>query len=201
MATANRITLVLGALMVPVLLGCSTTYYGKPGFSQAQFQQDMAGCAREVTLVGLTNPVAGLFHRRTCMEAKGYSVGSQTEVAHAVAQRQAASQPTKTPFEALTEARRQWTRDLLTKIDRGDCFRLLPCLTDYEDTVRTIGRNVGYTFVSADELLFRAAREIASSADDGTITQAQAVNRLLALDVSIDEIYRSLQIERARQGR
>jgi hypothetical protein len=136
------------------------------------------------------------------MEAKGYSVSTSREEAHAQAQaaytRRRAS-PSKTPFERLTEARRQPTQELLAKIDVGGCPKLLTCLLDYEAMVRRIADNVGYAFVSSDELLFRSAREIAKASDEGLITQDQAVNRLLALDAQIDEIYRALQVERARR--
>jgi len=63
---------------------------------------------------------------------------------------------------------------------------LVPCLAEYEGQVRRIAQEEGYTVVSADELLFRAIRQIGQAADEGTITQDQAVNRLLALDAEIE---------------
>lgn len=169
------------------------------GVSEDQIKRDIYECDREVAVLRVS--------KVRCMEAKGYSWGTSLEEAKTKAywadmQRQgqrAASIPKETPFERLTEARRLVTRELLTKIDLGECPRLLPCLLDYEAFVRRIAVNVDYTFTSADELLFRQVREIGKASDEGLITQDQAVNRLLALDVQIDETYRATQIERARR--
>ena len=177
--------------------GCVYHWAHQVGATDDQGKRDSYVCDREAAALGVS--------WARCMEAKGYSTSifpwkARDDAQAAYARRaRPVSVPEKTPFERLTEARRQWTRELLTKIDAGECPKLLTCLFDYEATVRRIAAdNVGYTFTSADELLFRAVREIGKASDDGTITQDQAVNRLLALDVQIDEIYRS---ERARQPR
>ncbi len=183
-------------LLSTSLSGCIYHWAYQVGVTDEQVKRDSYACDREVAALGVS--------WARCMEARGYSVSMFPWRARAMAQEAASrvtSVPHGTPFERLTEQRRELTRTLLKKIDGGSCVQLRPCLDEYEAGVREIAARVGYTFVSADELLFRAARTIAHAADDGTITQDQAVNRLLALDAQIDEIYRALQIERARQRR
>jgi len=183
------------ACAVVVLGGC---YYwaSKSDFSQEQFARDKYECQREARVFGTDD--------RDCLEARGYSTSifpwrAPVLAQQAVAAPKTSPEPTKSPFERLTETRRQWTRELLAKIDAGQCPKLLTCLRDYEASVRRFGDWVGYTFTSSDELLFRAAREIGKASDEGVITQDQAVNRLLALDAQTEETYRALQIERTRQ--
>jgi len=178
-----------------LILACSVVLLGgcywpaKSDFSQEQFARDKYECQREAGVFGTDV--------RDCLEARGYSTSMIPWRAPVLAQRAAAvratpPEPIKTPFEQLTEARRQPTRQLLGRIDAGECPRLQTCLLDYEVTVRRLGDWVGYTFTSADELLFRAVRQIGKAADEGTITQEQAVNRLLVLDASIEEQYRAI---------
>lgn len=196
----NRLLTLLITLMAPLALsGCVYYWFWKTGITEEEMGRDKYECQREANAFNVS--------WTDCMEARGYSVSMfpwrVRGMAQEAALRRGAATPQRTPFERLTEQRRELTRTLLKKIDAGDCLRprLLSCLEDYERGVRELALRVGYSFVSRDELLFRAAREIARAADDGTITQDQAVNRLLALDAQIDELYRAIQTERARQQR
>ncbi len=186
--------LVILSLVSLAVSGCMT-WVSKPGFDESEYRRDRFRCEQATGARDFRQPW------EHCMEALGYGVSNfgPTAAARAAVPPPTPPPPTRTPFGLLTEQRRELTRALLKKIDAGDCLRLLSCLEDYEGGVRELARRVGYSFVSGDELLFRAAREIARAADDGTITQKQAINRLLALDAQIDEIYRALQIERARR--
>jgi len=126
------------------------------------------------------------------MEALGYSTSYLPWRASDEAQRRAVTNmkpiitPAGTPWDRLTERRRPLTQALLRRVEQHGCPRLVPCLAEYESQVRRIAQEEGYTVVSADELLFRAVRQIGQAADEGSITQDQAVNRLLALDAEIE---------------
>ena len=196
--------------------GCVRWAWAPPGTDRQQFARDKYECEREMHAVG-----AGVGTWANCMEARGYA----TTLLPIAPSAHEASPPrpveiSRNPdpgsctwtadgcissagdaFKILTEKRRPVTQELLRRIEDGQCPRLVLCMREYEDRVRRIGADVDYPFSSRDELLFRAVREIAKASDEGTITQDQAVNRLLALDVQIDEIYRALQIERARRQR
>ena len=131
--------------------GC-VVWVNKPGFDQAQYLRDRSQCERYSGTTAFSTP---WLH---CMEALGYgtSYRGPTAAARAAVPPPAPAPPMATPFERLTEARRHWTRQLLEKIDGGECVRLTPCWADYEETVRRIAGNVSYTVTSGDELLFRA---------------------------------------------
>lgn len=104
-----------------------------------------------------------------------------------------------TPFEQLTEARRPLTQNLLQRVERDACPLLAVCLSQYERDVRRLAAEVNYTTTSADELTFRAVREIARASDEGTITQTQAVNRILLIDAEIEAA--SAKVRAARELR
>jgi hypothetical protein len=156
-------------------------------------QRDLYACDRERLALGGSRE----FWIR-CMEARGWHRDPEAASRAAVAP-PAAPAVTTTPFERLTERRRVHTQVFLRRVEAEDCPLVVECLRDYETAVRRIADEVGYTFSSRDELLFRTAREIAGAADDGTITQNQAVNRLLVLDAQIEELYQEVLRLRLRQ--
>ncbi len=177
----GRVLIVIFGLLL-VMAGC--VWVSKGGTSQEQLARDRYACERDAAALNTSF--------RHCMEALGYSTSylpwraSDEAERRSVANMKPSITPTGTPWERLTERRRPLTQALLRRVEQGGCPRLVPCLAEYEGQVRRIAQEEGYTVVSADELLFRAIRQIGQAADEGTITQDQAVNRLLALDAEIE---------------